>query len=265
MNKRKVVNIVAEVLKYAILIAGAIFTLLPFLWMILSSLKTSAEITAIPPSLFPKVPQFSNFAEAWKSAPFPRYIFNTLIVTIISTAGVLVTTVLAAYAFARLNFPGKKIMLSLMLATLMIPGEMLIITYQAMIVPYLASVFYIYLLTQFFSQVPDALYLAAKVDKCNDFKYLIKIMIPINKSPITTVCILNAIGCWNSFMWPLLVTNSKEMRVLSYGLMQFQTENGSSYELIMAASCILVLPIVVVYLILRKYVIEGVTQSGIKG
>ena len=168
------------------------------------------------------------------------------------------TTVLAAYAFARLNFPGKKIMLSLMLATLMIPGEMLIITnfititklkwintYQAMIVPYLASVFYIYLLTQFFSQVPDALYLAAKVDKCNDFKYLIKIMIPINKSPITTVCILNAIGCWNSFMWPLLVTNSKEMRVLSYGLMQFQTENGSSYELIMAASCILVLPIVV--------------------
>ena len=166
----------------------------------------------------------------------------------------------------------------LMLATLMIPGEMLIITnfititklkwintYQAMIVPYLASVFYIYLLTQFFSQVPDALYLAAKVDKCNDFKYLIKIMIPINKSPIPTVCILNAIGCWNSFMWPLLVTNSKEMRVLSYGLMQFQTENGSSYELIMAASCILVLPIVVVYLILRKYVIEGVTQSGIKG
>ena len=124
-----------------------------------------------------------------------------------------VTTVLAAYAFACLNFPGKKLMLSLMLATLMIPGEMLIITnfititklkwintYQAMIVPYLASVFYIYLLTQFFSQVPDALYLAAKVDKCNDFKYLIKIMIPINKSPITTVCILNAIGCWNSFM-----------------------------------------------------------------
>ena len=265
-------------LKYAILIAGAIFTLLPFVWMILSALKTPSEITSIPPTFFPKVPQFSNFVEAWNAAPFPRYILNTLIVTVISTAGVLVTTVLAAYAFARLNFPGKKIMLSLMLATLMIPGEMLIITnfititklkwintYQAMIVPYLASVFYIYLLTQFFSQVPDALYLAAKVDKCNDFKYLIKIMIPINKSPITTVCILNAISCWNSFMWPLLVTNSKEMRVLSYGLMQFQTENGSSYELIMAASCILVLPIVVVYLLLRKYVIEGVTQSGIKG
>ena len=175
------------------------------------------------------------------SAVSYTHLFNTLVVTIISTAGVLVTTVLAAYAFARLNFPGKKIMLSLMLATLMIPGEMLIITnfititklkwintYQAMIVPYLASVFYIYLLTQFFSQVPDALYLAAKVDKCNDFKYLIKIMIPINKSPITTICILNAIGCWNSFMWPSLVTNSKEMRVLSYGLMQFQTENGLS-------------------------------------
>ena len=127
MNKRKIVNVVAEVLKYAILIAGAIFTLLPFLWMILSSLKTSAEITAIPPSLFPKVPQFSNFAEAWKSAPFPRYIFNTLVVTIISTAGVLVTTVLAAYAFAKLNFRGRDKLFLLYIATLMIPWQTIMI------------------------------------------------------------------------------------------------------------------------------------------
>mgnify|MGYP000896760284 CR=1 FL=1 len=278
MNKRKIVNVVAEVLKYAILIAGAIFTLLPFLWMILSSLKTSAEITAIPPSLFPKVPQFSNFAEAWKSAPFPRYIFNTLVVTIISTAGVLVTTVLAAYAFARLNFLGKKIMLSLMLATLMIPGEMLIITnfititklkwintYQAMIVPYLASVFYIYLLTQFFSQVPDALYLAAKVDKCNDFKYLIKIMIPINKSPITTVCILNAIGCWNSFMWPLIVTMSDEHTLLSVGLLRFRQASSSNLHNQMAAACIVLLPMVIFYIVFHKKIMEGVASGGTKG
>lgn len=266
------------VAKYAVLIIGALFTLLPFIWMIFSALKTPAEIVKIPPSLFPKEPQFSNFAEAWSAAPFGRYLLNTLFVTVLSTAGVLVTTVLAAFAFARLNFPGKKIVFSLFLATLMIPGEMLIITnfitivklkwidtYQAMIVPYLASVFYIYLLTQFFSQVPDALYLAAKVDKCSDFKYLVKIMIPINKSPITTIAILNVIASWNSFMWPLLVTNKEEMRVLSHGLVRFQTEAGASYQLTMAASCILVVPIVVVYLILRKYVIEGVTQSGIKG
>lgn len=271
-------NVIADIAKYTILIIGAIFTLLPFLWMILSALKTKPEVVAIPPKFFPSVPQFSNFVEAWNTAPFLRYTLNTLIITVLSTLGVVITTVLAAYAYARLNFPAKKLMFSLMLATLMIPGEMLVITnfltirklgwmntYQAMIVPYLASVFYIYLLTQFFSQVPDALYLAAKVDKCGDFKYLMKIMIPINKSPIFTICILNAISCWNSFMWPMLVTTEPEMRVLSYGLVQFQTENGSDYQLIMAASCILVLPIIIVYLLLRKYVIEGVTQSGIKG
>lgn len=275
---RKTRNTISTVLKYAVLIFGAIFTLLPFLWMILSALKTKPEVIAIPPTFFPSNPQFSNFVKAWNTAPFLKYTVNTLIVTAFSTLGVVITTVLAAYAYARLNFPGKKLMFSLMLATLMIPGEMLVITnfltirkldwmnsYQAMIVPYLASVFYIYLLTQFFSQVPDALYLAAKVDKCGDFKYLMKIMIPINKSPIFTICILNAISCWNSFMWPMLVTTEPEMRVLSYGLVQFQTENGSDYQLIMAASCILVLPIIIVYLLLRKYVIEGVTQSGIKG
>ena len=278
MNKRKIVNVVAEVLKYAILIAGAIFTLLPFLWMILSSLKTSAEITAIPPSLFPKVPQFSNFAEAWKSAPFPRYIFNTLVVTIISTAGVLVTTVLAAYAFARLNFPGKKIMLSLMLATLMIPGEMLIITnfititklkwintYQAMIVPYLASVFYIYLLTQFFSQVPDALYLAAKVDKCNDFKYLIKIMIPINKSPITTICILNAIGCWNSFMWPLLVTGSNNMRTVQIGISMLDSIDSQSITLMIAGVVMIIIPSISIFIVGQKQLIRGMFSGAVKG
>ena len=278
MNRRKVTNTIATVLKYAVLICGAIFTLLPFAWMIFSAMKTPAEITKIPPSLFPQNPQFSNFIEAWNAAPFGRYLINTLIVTVFSTAGVLVTTVLAAFAFSRLNFPGKKLIFSLLLATLMIPGEMLVITnyititklkwidtYQAMIVPYLASVFYIYLLTQFFSQVPDALYLAAKVDKCSDFKYMVKIMVPINKSPITTIAILNVISCWNAFMWPLLVTNKEEMRVLSHGLVRFQTESGSSYQLIMAASCILVVPIVIVYLLLRKDIIEGVTQSGIKG
>ena len=159
----------------------------------------------------------------------------------------------------------------------MIPGEMLSITnfititklkwidtYQAMIVPYMSNVFYIYLLTQFFSQVPESLYLAAKVDKCSDFKYMMKIMVPMNKSAITTIAILNIIGCWNSFLWPLLVTNNTNMRVISNGLVRFQTEAGSNYELIMAASTIMVMPIIIVYLFLRKHIIEGVTQSGLK-
>jgi multiple sugar transport system permease protein len=278
MKDRKVRNVIGTIVKYVILVIGALFTLLPFIWMIASSLKTPAEIVAIPPKLFPSVPQFVNYAKAWAAAPFGKYLINTVIITVCTTAGVLVTTVLSAFAFSRLNFPGKKIVFSLFLATLMIPGEMLIITnfntivrlkwidtYQAMIVPWLSNVFYIYLLTQFFMQVPETLYLAAKVDKCSDFKYMMKIMVPMNKSPITTIAILNVISSWNSFLWPLLVTNSEEMRVLSNGLVRFQTEAGSSYELIMAASCILVMPIIIVYLFLRKYIIEGVTQSGIKG
>ena len=190
----------------------------------------------------------------------------------------LITSVLSAFAFSRLKFPGKDFVFSLFMATLMIPGEMLIITnfltitklhwidtYQAMIVPWISNVFYIYLLTQFFMQVPDALYLAAKVDKCSDLKFMLKIMVPMNKSAITTIAILNIIGSWNSFLWPLLVTNSQEMRVLSNGLIRFQTEAGTDYELIMAASCILVVPIILVFLFLRKYVLEGVAFNGVKG
>lgn len=275
---KSVKDIILDILKYAILILGALFTLLPFIWMISSSLKTPAEIVKIPPQLFPSVPQFINYATAWATAPFGRYLINTIIVTVCTTAGVLVTTVLAAFAFSRLKFPGKNLVFSLFLATLMIPGEMLIVTnfititklgwidtYRAMIIPWISNVFYIYLLTQFFMQIPESLYLAAKVDNCSDFKYMMKIMVPMNKSPITTIAILNIIGSWNSFVWPLLVTNQDEMRVLSNGLIRFQTEAGSSYELIMAASSILVMPIIIVYLFMRKYVIEGVTQSGIKG
>ena len=243
-KKRKIFNIISTVLKYAILILGALFTLMPFLWMIFSSLKTPAEIISIPPTILPSSPQWSNYAEAWKAAPFPRYFLNTIIVTIFSTIGVLATAILSAFAFSRLNFPGKKLVFSLFLATLMIPGEMLIITnfititklkwidtYQAMIVPYMSNVFYIYLLTQFFSQVPESLYLAAKVDKCSDFKYMMKIMVPMNKSSITTIAILNIIGCWNSFLWPLLVTNNTNMRVISNGLVRFRQKQVQAMSL----------------------------------
>ena len=278
MESRKPAAIAANILKYAVLLIGAFFTLLPFLWMISSSFKTPAEIIKIPPVLVPAELQWQNYVEAWTAAPFGRYLINTIIITVFTTVGVLVTSVLSAFAFSRLRFPGKDLVFSLFMATLMIPGEMLIITnfltitklhwidtYQAMIVPWVSNVFYIYLLTQFFLQVPDALYLAAKVDKCSDLKFMLKIMVPMNKSAITTIAILNIIGSWNSFLWPLLVTNSQEMRVLSNGLIRFQTEAGTDYELIMAASCILVVPIILVFLFLRKYVLEGVAFNGVKG
>ena len=278
MKSRKPAAIAANILKYAVLLVGAFFTLLPFLWMISSSFKTPAEIIKIPPVLVPAELQWQNYVEAWTAAPFGRYLINTIIITVFTTVGVLITSVLSAFAFSRLKFPGKDLVFSLFMATLMIPGEMLIITnfltitklhwidtYQAMIVPWVSNVFYIYLLTQFFLQVPDALYLAAKVDKCSDLKFMLRIMVPMNKSAITTIAILNIIGSWNSFLWPLLVTNSQEMRVLSNGLIRFQTEAGTDYELIMAASCILVVPIILVFLFLRRYVLEGVAFNGVKG
>ena len=278
MKSRKPAAIAANILKYAVLLIGAFFTLLPFLWMISSSFKTPAEIIKIPPVLVPAELQWQNYVEAWTAAPFGRYLINTIIITVFTTVGVLITSVLSAFAFSRLKFPGKDLVFSLFMATLMIPGEMLIITnfltitklhwidtYQAMIVPWVSNVFYIYLLTQFFLQVPDALYLAAKVDKCSDLKFMLRIMVPMNKSAITTIAILNIIGSWNSFLWPLLVTNSQEMRVLSNGLIRFQTEAGTDYELIMAASCILVVPIILVFLFLRKYVLEGVAFNGVNG
>ena len=287
MKSTRVSNIILDILKFTILILGAIITVMPFVWMILSSLKTASEITAIPPTFFPKDPQWSNYQEAWSRAPFLRYFVNTVIVAVGSTFGVLITTVFSAFAISRLNFPGKKLIFSLLMATLMIPGEMLVITnyitvynmkleigetrimgidsYGALIIPWIASVFYIYLLTQFFMQVPDAIYLAAKVDKCSDWKFMWKIMLPMNKQAVVTIGILNFISSWNAFMWPLLVTNDPNMRVLSNGLTQFQSEAGSDYQLIMAASCILVMPIIIIYLFLRKYIIEGVTRSGLKG
>ncbi len=278
MKSTKPSAIIADIVKYVILIAGALFTLLPFVWMVLSSLKSANEIVQIPPTMIPKKFMFSNYAEAWAEAPFPRYFLNTVFIASVTTVGVLLTSILSAFAFARLDFPGKKIIFSLFMATLMIPGEMLLITnfititklkwidtYKAMIVPWLANVFYTYLLTQFFSSVPEALYLAAKVDKCSDLKFLFKIMVPMNKNAITTVAILSFIGSWNSFLWPLLVTNSTNMRVLSHGLVRFQSEAGTKYQLVMAASCILVVPIIVVYLFLRKYILEGMSYTGVKG
>ena len=278
MKSRKPSAVAARVAQYAVLCLGAFFTLLPFLWMISSSLKTPAEIVRIPPVMIPETAQFSNYAEAWAAAPFGRYLINTVIVTILTTAGVLVTSVLSAFAFSRLKFPGKDLVFSLFMATLMIPGEMLIITnfmtitklkwidtYQAMVIPWISNVFYIYLLTQFFMQVPDTLYLAAKVDKCSDLKFMLRIMVPMNKSAITTIAILNIIGSWNSFLWPLLVLRSSDKYTLPIGLNTLVTPYGNNYDLLIVGSFFSVLPILILFLCFQKYFIEGMTAGAVKG
>lgn len=265
-------------LVYAVLTLGAAATLLPFVWMILSSLKDSAEVTRMPPTFFPAVWHFDNYAAALRAAPLERYFLNTVFVTAVTSVLVVLVSILAAFGFSRLSFPGRDLIFSLLTATLMIPGEMLIITNyvtvarlgwidtkQALIVPWIANVFYIYLLRQFFLQMPESLYYAAKMDACSDWRYLWRVMVPNNRQAVATIGILNAIGSWNAFLWPLIVTNSDENRVLSIGLISFQTEVGTEYELLMAAASMLVLPMVILYIVLRRQIINSVTRSGIKG
>ncbi|MED4015681.1 carbohydrate ABC transporter permease [Sutcliffiella cohnii] len=263
---------------YIILIVGSMLMLLPFVWMLSTSLKSSGEVMMMPPVWIPSDWRWDNYETAWGMAPFARYTVNSIIVTVLSTIGELLTTILAAYAFSRINFYGRDIVFAVLLGTMMVPGEVLLIPnyvtlselgwidrYPALIVPWLASIFSIFLLSQFFLGIPRELSYAAKIDGCSNFRFLWTIMVPLAKPAIVTILLLKAIGSWNAFLWPLIVTQSKEMRTLPVGLTSFSTEAGTVYELLMAASTMIILPMIILYLILQKYIIEGVAKAGIKG
>ncbi|GAA0445389.1 MAG: carbohydrate ABC transporter permease [Bacillota bacterium] len=263
---------------YLLLTLGALLMLLPFVWMISTSLKASNEVMIMPPQWIPGDFQWENYSKAFEVAPFARYAFNSFFVLIASTLGELITTILAAYAFSRVQFYGKNIIFAILLGTMMVPGEVLLTPnfvtlvnlgwidqYEALIVPWLASIFSIFLLRQFFLGIPQELSYAAKIDGCSDFKFLWTIMVPLAKPALITIVILKAIGSWNAFLWPLIVTNSEEMRTLPVGLTAFSTETGTVYELLMAASTMIILPMIILYIILQKYIIEGVAKAGLKG
>lgn len=271
-------NKLSNVLIYILLAFGAITMLLPFFWMISTSLKTAGEAVAMPPIWLSSNLQTGNYEEALQAAPFGRYFLNSIIVTAISTLGELLTTILAAFAFARLEFYGKNILFVLLISTMMVPGELLTIpnfvtlsdwglinTYASLFLPFLASVFSIYILKEAFEAIPDGIYYAAKVDGCSDWRYLWTVMVPLSKSSIVSIAILGIIGSWNSFMWPLIVTTEQTMRTLPVGLQAFTTEAGTQYELLMAASTIVVVPMIIVYIFLQKYIIEGLASGGSKG
>ena len=274
MNRKYFLNF----LKYMALVLFAIITLFPFYWMIASSLKTSFEVIQVPPSLLPKSLKFENYTIAFKMATFVRYFINTIIVTVLSIISTVILAILSAFAFANFEFKGRDLIFAIFLASMMIPGEVLIVTnfktisnlgwidtYRALFVPYMANVLYIYMLREFFLTVPKQLYYAAKVDGAGDWKFLWSILVPIAKPSIITICILVGINSWNAFLWPLLVTNSVEMRLVANGLTAFQSDAGNSYELLMAASTIITLPIVLVYIFLHKKIMSGISIGGIKG
>jgi multiple sugar transport system permease protein len=271
-------SIPARTLIYIALVVGAVWMLLPFIWMIVTSLKTLKESIAVPPIWFPENPQWKNYGEAFSVAPFAVYFRNTVIVATVNTVLTILVTILASFAFARLRFAGKRVLFPILLASMMVPSEMLIIqnyvtvaklgwidTFAALIIPWIANPFYIFLLRQYFLQIPEQLYYAARVDGCGDFKFLWRIMVPNAKNAIVTIGILNFVASWNAFLWPLLVTNKENMRVLTIGLTEFTNEAGSEVHLQMAAATFIILPMIIIYIILRPYIIEGVSRSGIKG
>ena len=271
-------NIMKFIGLYGILFLGSILMILPFYWMLATSLKSGGEAIQVPPTWLPENWLFSNYSKALEAAPFARYFINSVIVTFTSTAGELFTSILAAFAFAKLKFWGKDVLFIILLATMMVPGELMTIpnfvtlaswdminTYWALIIPWLASVFSVFTLKQSFQSIPDQLYYAAKTDGASDWRFLWEMMVPLSKSSIIAVMILKVIGSWNSFMWPLIVTNDKALRTLPVGLQAFTTEAGTQFELLMAASTLVVVPMVVIYLFLQKYIMQGIASSGLKG
>jgi multiple sugar transport system permease protein len=271
-------SLIGSQISYLLLTLGALTMLLPFVWMIMTSVKTPSEAVAMPPVWIPEVFQIANYVEAFERAPFGQYFINSVIITSLSTIGELITSIFAAFAFARLKFYGKNLLFLILVGTMMVPGELMILpnyltisrmglinTYAAMILPYLASVFSVFMLKQNFEAVPNELYYAAKVDGSSDFMFLWRIMVPLSKSAIVAVTILKIIGSWNAFMWPLIVTNERSLRPLPYGLQAFTTEAGTRYHLLMAAATIVVLPMILVYFVLQRYIIMGVSKSGLKG
>lgn len=268
----------SKLFAYIVLIFGGIVVVFPFFWMVMTSLKTLPETMQSIQTMFPETPQFGNYVEAFNMAPFITYFKNSVAVAILSTIGVLFTTILAAFAFSKYDFKGKNVIFSIFIATLMVPGELLVITnfqtvvnigiydtWLALFVPYLGSIFYIFLVQQFFVAIPNELYLTSKVDGCSDFRYLFKILVPISKPILITVAMLNIIASWNAFLWPLLVTSDVSSRTLPIGLMQFTTDAGTQFNLLMAASTMIIIPMVLLFILSRKYIVSGLTSGAIKG
>ncbi len=265
---------------YLFLILMAAIVLFPFYWMIISSMKSLDEYRLSTPTFWPRVLMLSNYVSAFTTANLGRLFMNTMIVGLVSTLLSLVITILTAFAFARLEFKGKELLFAALLATMMIPGELFTITnygtittfgwkntYTVLIVPFLVSVFYIYLLRQSFLQIPNELYLAAKVDGTKDFKYLWKVMVPLSLPTLISITILKMMGAWNSYIWPRLVANDDAHRLITNGLRSAFTDTTGdvNYPVQMAAVALVSLPLFLVFVFLRKYIMTGVSRSGIKG
>lgn len=266
---------------YLILIAGAFVSLVPFAYMISTSLKSLGE--ALGASFFPSELHFENYRIAWERALFSKYFLNSVKITLITVAGSLITSVLAAYAFARIRFPGREVLFGLLLSSLMIPAMVTIIpnfllvtwlgrigpirwinNWPGLTIPFMGSVFNIFLLRQFFAQIPDELYDAARIDGAGHLRFLWKVVLPLSRAPLMVIIVLEFIGSWNSLAWPLLVTNTPDWRPISVGLNNFVSEAGQEFHLIMAGAFITIIPILILYFFTQRQFTESIARSGLK-
>ena len=279
---------------YIVVVGGAVIVAFPFFWMILTAFKNIQESNAYPPAIFPHAWRWENFRDAWNTPPstLGRYLFNSAVIAVVGTGLQLVFCVLAAYAFARLRFPGRNALFLLVLATTMVPGEVTLIpnfvtirhipfaggndltgnggsgfydTYAGIILPNLAGAFTIFLLRQAFMQVPNALWEAAQLDGARSFRFLLGVMLPLTLPAVLTVAIFGFVARWNALLWPLLITRSESLRPVQLAMTFYQTEFQVDHGLVMAASVIVTLPIVLLYIAVQKQFIEGVANTGMKG
>ena len=269
---------VKSFMQYLTLFIGAAIMFLPFFWMINSSFKTEKELLSFQ-SFLPKQLLIDNFRQAWEMGDFPRYFGNSVFVTVVCVALTMFVTILAAYGFSKLKFPGRDLIFTVLVSMMMIPYEMLMLTnYEtirhmhlfgkiwSLIVPFTSSIFYTYILRNFFLSVPDSLYQSARIDGASDWLYLWEIMVPMAKPSLVTIALLDAITCWNSFMWTMLMSSgNRNIRTLPFGLTAFTSEAGVHYNLWMAGATIVVIPMIVLFLFCRKSIITGVSRGGLKG
>ena len=264
---------------YVFLSCAAIVVMMPYIWMISTSLKGTEEIFTYPPTWIPREWHFHNYVDAWNAAPFGRYFFNSLFVAVIVTAGQLITCSLAAYAFARMEFKGKNVAFTLFLSTTMISAQVTLIpsylllkelgwldTYMALMVPFLASAFGIFMLRQAFMTIPQDLEDAAKMDGCGRLRFLVQVILPLTKPMLASQALFAFMGNWNSYLWPLIVTTSKHLRTLQVGLRYFVgQEGGTQWGVFMAATVFVSVPVVLFYFLVQKSFVEGIALTGIRG
>jgi ABC-type glycerol-3-phosphate transport system permease component len=269
-------------LTYLVLIFGAFLAVVPFVWMLSTSVMTLPEATGI--RFFPSEIHLENYVNAWREAQFAEYFWNSVQITLITLTGQITFSVLAAYAFARINFPGRDLIFGIMLSTMMIPAMVLIIpnfllvtwlgrigpipwinNWPALTVPFMGSVFSIFLLRQFFAQVPDELFDAAQIDGAGHLRFLTTVVLPLAKAPLMVIVVLSFMGSWNALAWPMLVTNSPEWRPIAVGLLNFIDEAGQQINMMMAGAVITIIPILILYFFTQRQFTESIARSGLKG